>query len=218
MVKRLMAVMLMVALIAAVVSVGGIAEADEPTPPGNVPEDDLAHARQFTYDNGSYGGKVDGNGDGLLFTASEPSVPGAGSASGMYQNIKPNPWGCRIRAEDPHESHRKPGPGHIQAKATINCTIAPPPYTAIVTQDLSRVKGSSIVIEKVKTSSCPSGTGEPECYPNLNKRALMRAYINITCEVGATYRWVHLADARMYVNGVLYSGLSGKARNEKCEG
>ena len=78
--------------------------------------------------------------------------------------------------------------------------------------------GSSIVIEEVKTSECPSGTGAPKCYPGLNEGELMRAYINTPCEIGATYRWVQLAEAVMIVDGVRYSGLLGKARTVYCEG
>ena len=46
----------------------------------------------------------------------------------------------------------------------------------------------------------------------------MRAYINTACEVRATYRWVQLAEAVMIVDGVRYSGLSGKARTVYCRG
>ena len=212
MVKRLMAVMLMAMLIVVVASAGGVAEADgPPTPvPADTPEDDLAHARQLANENGSYGGGTDGNSGALMFMA--------GGASGMSGNITPNPWGCRVKAHNPHESHRNPGPGHTQAKATITCTVAPPQHIVTITQDLSRVTGSSIAIEEVKNSSCPSLRGEPECHPTLRKGTLMMAFINTDCEIGTTHRWVQLADARMYVNGNLYSGLAAKAANVACVG
>lgn len=210
--KRLMAVLLMAVLIVAVASVGGVAEADEPTPvPPSTPEDELADFRQFIYDNGSHG-------DGFLFVASGGNA--AGTAGGVAANIEPNPWGCKIWADHPHESHDNPGPGHIQGKARITCVTAPPQNVATIWQELTRFEGSDDVIMATNNSLCParSGNPRPECYPNLKRRLLMRAFVNVACEVGTTYRWVHIAEGVMIVEGVRYSGLAGSARSEECGG
>lgn len=208
------------------------------TPPvaADEPEDDFEYARQFAIDNGYYGGGSDENSDGLMFMPLDTSVPGTGIPedpsfftgkdglqtalpASVAKSKQPNPWGCRLRAHSPHESSIDPGPGHVQAKADIECDLVPPSHTSIITQDLSRSTGSSIVIEVVKTSSCPAGTGEPDCYPSLDDGGLlMRAYINTECEVGKKYRWVHIADARLYANGTVYSATLGRSRNVKCKG
>lgn len=208
MVKRLMAVMLMALLIAAVASAGGVAEADEPTPPANTPEDELADARQFIYDNGSYG-------DGLLFVASGDSAAGAGGVSAS--NIEPNPWGCRIRVHNPHQPHDPPGPGHVRGKATIECSITPPAgHVAVIWQELSRWEGSNSTIEEDNTSVCPTGDGNPDCYPRLNGRVLMRGYVVTPCEVGQTYVWVQLGEATLTVEGVAYTGFTGNGARVRC--
>ncbi len=82
---------------------------------------------------------------------------------------EPNPWGCKLNVDSPHESRDDPGPGYIQAKANIQCNVAPPPHTASIWQELSKWEGSKFTILRTKTSYCPSGVGEPKCYPNLNK-------------------------------------------------
>ena len=46
----------------------------------------------------------------------------------------------------------------------------------------------------------------------------MRGYVKADCEIGTMYRWIHIAQGRMTVDGVLYSGLSGEALNGECEG
>lgn len=177
------------------------------------PKEELAEIRQSTYDNGSYG-------DGYLLAASGADVAEAGDASGMSRNIQPNPWGCRIYADHPHESGDNPGPGHIQGKGRITCTTTPPPNVANIWQELSRWEGSDSVIMATNNSLCPARVGNPrpECYPNLYKKLLMRAFVNIACEVGKTYRWVHIAEGVMIVEGVRYSGLAGSVRTEKCTG
>ena len=70
----------------------------------------------------------------------------------MYQNIEPNPWGCRIRAHDPHESDLNPGPGNVQAKATIECPVTPPANVATIWQELSKWEGSDLAIEGINNS------------------------------------------------------------------
>ena len=184
------------------------------------PDDDLAHARQFTHDNGYYGGGTDGNGDGLLYMISDASAPGTEVKSGMAMDIEPNPWGCHIRADDPHESDKKPGPGNIQAKAAIECSVAPPDNIATIWQELSKWDGSDFSIEAENESICPSRVGKPRphCYPTLRHSEIMRAYVNTACTIGATDRWVELAEATMTVDGIIYSGLSGSVADVYCEG
>ncbi len=150
--------------------------------------------------------------DGLMVTE------GAHANSGLGTGSVVNPWGCVIRAHDPHESKIDPGPGYVQAKATIECSTAPPLHIASIWQELSKWVGSNFTIEAVKTSYCPSGVGDPDCYATLNGGALMRRYINVPCEVGTTRRYVHLNIRQLTVNGVTYSGLIGSARNVDCAG
>ncbi len=216
--KRLMAVMLMAVLIVAVASVGGVARADEPTPvPANTPEGDLADARQQTYENGSYGGGPDGNSDGLMYMVSDTSAAETADDAGTAMNIQPNPWGCRIRADNPHEPHDSPGPGNIRGKAAINCTTLPPSHVATIWQELSRWEGSDYAIQEVNYSVCPSGQGDPDCYPTrLRNGVLMRGYVVTSCEIGTTYVWVQLAEATLTVEGVTYSGLSGNSETVEC--
>ena len=228
--RRLIQLIAVVAIAAAAVAVATLdtntVSADGPV------EDDFTDVRQFINDNGSFGSGTDGDSGSFMFMSSDtpgldmhgpwfPMNDEVNNYTGMstsMRSFQANPWGCRVKAHSPHESSIDPGLGHVQAKADINCTSVPPPHISIIVQDLSRVAGSSIIIEEVKTSSCPSGDGEPNCHPGLDHNRLMRAYINTPCEIGATYRWIHVAEGRMYVNGTLYSGLSGKARNVECEG
>ena len=46
----------------------------------------------------------------------------------------------------------------------------------------------------------------------------MRIYIKTACEIDGSHRWVQLVEATLTVDGVTYSGLSGKARTARCEG
>ena len=211
---RRLVVMLVMAMVIAIAGVSydaGSAAADEPVPPPTTPEDELADFRQFIYDNGDQE-------EGFLFVGSGDSLAGAAAATAA--NIEPNPWGCKIHADHPHESSDDPGPGHIQGKGRITCTTTPPPNVASIWQELSRWEGSEVVIMATNNSVCPSRLGDPrpECFPNLKKKLLMRAFVNVACEIGTTYRWVHLAEGVMVVNGVRYSGLAGSVRTEECEG
>ena len=144
------------------------------------------------------------------------------SSSSMSNNGVPNPWGCRLEVDNPHESKDDPGPGNAQGKARIKCDTAPPPHVASIWQELSKWEGSDFTIEAEKTSYCPSGTGAPKCYPNLHPRpsnkTLMEAYINAPCEIGTTKRYVQIAFAELTVDGVTYSRLLGKKADVECEG
>ena len=215
MTRRLVAMLVfaMAIAIAGVAYNGGIAAADEPVPPFSTPEDELEDIRQFALDNGSYGG-------GVLFVDSGGSAAGVAGASSTAMNT-PNPWGCAIRVHSPHESSIDPGPGHVQGKADIECVTPPPAgYVATILQDLSRWEGSENVIMAVNYSVCPAGTGipEPECHNNLDGDLLMRAFVNVACEIGETYRWVHLAEATLTVEGITYSSYGARARNVSCDG
>ena len=201
--------MAMVIAVAGVAYNGGIAVADEPVPPPTISEDELADIRQFIYDNGSFG-------DGALLGGSGGSVAGTGSVAA---NIQVNPWGCRIKSDHPHEPHDDPGPGNIRGKAAINCSIAPPTgHLATISQELSRWDGDEGTIEAVNYSVCPSGQGDPDCYPNLKDRVLMRGYVVTDCEIGRTYIWVQIAEATLTVEGVIYSGIHGVGKRVKCTG
>ena len=72
----------------------------------------------------------------------------------------------------------------------------------------------------VNYSVCPAGTGipEPECFNSLDDDVLMRAFVNVACEIGETYRWVHLAEATLTVEGITYSSYGARAKNVKCVG
>ena len=206
--RRLVAILVMAMV--GVVYDAGIAAADEPVPPPTTPEDELADARQFIYDNGSFG-------DGALLGGSGSSASSAGSVAA---NIQVNPWGCRIKADHPHEPHDDPGSGNIRGKAAITCSSLPPTgHVTTILQELSRWDGDEGTIEAVNYSVCPSGQGDPDCYGNkLKDRVLMRGYVVTSCEVGKTYIWVHIAEATLTVEGVTYSGLHGVGKRVECEG
>ena len=130
-----------------------------------------------------------------------------------------NPWGCNFYRDNPHESRRRPGPGYAQAKARIECRVAPPPHVATIWQELSKFEDGDFTVEAVKTSVCPSGAGEPDCYPTLRNKILMQAYINAPCEIGTTKRYVQLAYATLTVDGLTYrSELRGQAGDVNCTG
>ena len=152
----------------------------------------------------------------MVVVSSDQTAYASGSA--IQSGGKPNPWGCRLEVDSPHESRDDPGPGYVQGKARIECNIAPPTHTASIWQELSKWEGSEFTIEQTKTSYCPSEVGGPKCYPTLQRRVLMRAYINAPCEVGTRKRYVHLALAELTVDGVTYSRLRGRANNVKCVG
>ncbi len=200
--KQIRYISVLVVALVGLVAFSGSAYA---TGPG---EDDIDHAR---YTASVDDGHVDDT-DGLMVTEGANTNVGIGTGSVM------NPWGCVIRAHHPHESTVFPGPGFVQAKATIECSTAPPPHTASIWQELSKWEGSNFTIEAIKTSYCPSGLGAPDCYPLLNGGVLMRAYISAPCEVGTTKRYVHLARGLLTVNGVTYSALTGSAGNVECDG
>ena len=214
---RKLAVMMALAMVIAIAGVAygaGSAAADEPVPPFTTPEDDLEDIRQFAFDNGSYD-------DGPLYVDSDGSGAGATGTSSVAQSITLNPWGCAIEAHSPHESSRDPGLGYVQAKATIECDTDPPAgYVATILQDLSRWEGSESVIMAVNYSVCPARTGIPipKCFSGRNDGKIMEAYVNVACEIGETYRWVHLAEATLTVEGIIYSGVSARARNVPCDG
>lgn len=142
-----------VAVVAAVVAVAAMAS--NPTPAAADPGEDEADAMRVVVSDGTGGD-------------SETQASG-----------QTNPWGCDFHRDSPHESTVDPGPGYAQAKARIECTVAPPAHVATIWQELSKWEGSDFTIEAVKTSICPSGVGRPDCHPNLNsKGVLMQAYIN----------------------------------------
>ena len=170
-------------------------------------DDEIDHARATAAVDGHVGET-----DGRMV------AEGANANAGIGTGGVVNPWGCVIRAHHPHESTIYPGPGFVQAKATIECTTVPPPHTASIWQELSKWEGSDFTIEAIKTSYCPSGLGGPDCYPTLSGGVLMRGYISAACEVGTRKRYVHLARGRLTVNGVTYSGLTGSARDVDCDG
>ena len=156
--------------------------------------------------------------DHVVGADGEMATGGINANSAIGAGSVVNPWGCIIRAHHPHESSINPGPGHAQAKATIECTTAPPTHTAETWQELSKWQGSDFTIEAVKTSYCPSGVGQPNCYPTLNGDILMRGYINAPCDIGTTKRYVHLAIGRLTVGDTTYSGLIGSGKDVDCEG
>ena len=212
---RKLAVMMVMAMVMAMAGVaynGGIAAADEPVPPSTIPEDELTDFRESVYENG-------GEGDGFLFVDSDDSAAGATSAS-IAAQITPNPWGCNIRAERPHQAHRSPKRGHIRGKATITCkTLPPADHVATIAQELSRFEGSDHRIMAVNYSVCPSGQGDPECYSSrLYRGALMQGFVTTPrhCEIGKRYVWVHIAVATLTVDGVIYSGLSCDNATIRC--
>ncbi len=211
---RRLVVMLVMAMVIAMAGVaynGGIAAADEPVPPP-IPEDELADFRESVSENGS---------DGEVMLVVDSDGTAAGAAGATASNITVNPWGCRIRAERPHQAREDPDPGHIRGKATITCRTLPPAgHVATVSQELSRWAGSTHTIMAVNYSVCPSGQGDPDCYPNrLRKKALMRGYVTTPrhCQIGRTYNWVQIAVATLTVEGVTYSGLDGDNARIRCE-
>jgi len=212
---RKLAVMMALAMVIAIAGIaynGGIAAADEPVPTPTIPEDELADFRESVSENG-------GDGEALLVVDSDGSAAGATSATAS--NIGVNPWGCRIRAERPHQAHYEPNPGHIRGKATIICSTLPPAgHVATIAQELSRWAGSTHTIMAVNYSVCPSGQGGATCYPNrLRDRALMRGYVTTPrhCQIGKRYNWVHIAVATLTVEGVTYSGLDGDNARITCD-
>ncbi len=214
MVRNLVA-MLAMAIIIAMAGLAydaGSAAADEPVPPFNTPEDELADFRESVYENG---------GDGEVMLVVDPDGSAAGAASATASNITVNPWGCRIRAERPHQASGQPKRGHIRGKATITCRTLPPAgHVATISQELSRWAGSTHTIMAVNYSVCPSGQGDPDCFSNrLRSRALMRGYVTTPrhCVVGKRYNWVHIAVATLTVEGVTYSGLDGDNATIKCK-
>ena len=191
--------------VAAVPLGGGSGDQSEDAPsPGDYDIDRTRHAVSVD------GHVVDA--DGLMVTEGTNANAAIGTSSVA------NPWGCVIRAHHPHESTIDPGAGYVQAKATIECSTTPPAHTANIWQELSKWEGSNFTIEAVKTSYCPSGVGDPDCYPTLNGGVLMRGYINAPCEIGTTRRYVHLALGQLTVDGVTYSGLTGSGRDVDCDG
>ena len=149
---------------------------------------------------------------------SSVGVHGAAGAGAIQTSGQVNPWGCYFHRDNPHESLDDPGPGHAQAKAWIKCRVAPPAHVATIWQELQKW-GLTVTIEAVKTSICPSGVGEPDCYPTLNHRVLMRAYVNAPCEIGTTAWYVQLAYATMTVGGTTYaSGLGSRGADVYCGG
>ena len=211
---RKLAVMMAMAMVIAIAGIAynrGIAAADEPVPPPPISEDELADFRESVYENG-------GDGEALLVVGSDGSA--AGAASATASNITVNPWGCRIRAERPHQAHGNPGRGHIRGKATIICSTLPPAgHVATISQELSRWAGSTHTIMAVNYSVCPSGQGDPDCFSNrLDDGALMRGYVTTPrhCQIGKRYNWVHIAVATLTVEGVTYSGLDGDNATIRC--
>ncbi len=205
--------MIVLSLVVLIAIAGAVAA----VPLGGGPDGQSAHATgpvDDDIDSVRQAAAVDGSVDADGVMATEGNYANAAVGSGTVVN----PWGCRIRAHHPHESTVDPGPGYVQAKATIECTTTPPTHTAEIWQELSKWEGSDFTIEAVKTSFCPSGVGEPDCYPTLNGAILMRGYINAPCEVGTTKRYVHLSIGRLTVDGVTYSGLTGSGRDVDCDG
>ena len=151
------------------------------------------------------------DGAGLMLVAS--------SGDGAMQTRSINPWGCRTRAHDPHESQgSSPGPGNVHGKTTIECNTTPPPHTAEIVQELSKWNGLTFIPVATKTSNCPSRVGAPDCYPNRRGKVLMRGYISAPCEIGTTERYLQIAIGRLTVGAVTYIGYSGNQANVECEG
>ncbi len=212
---RRLGVMMALAMVIAIAGVaynGGIAAADEPVPPPPIPEDELADFRESVNENGS---------EGEVSLVVDPDGSAAGAASAIASNITVNPWGCKIRAERPHQARGRPKRGHIRGKATIICSTLPPAgHVATIAHELSRFEGSDYRIMAVNYSVCPSGQGGATCYPNrLRDRALMRGYVTSPrhCEIGKRYVWVNIAVANLTVEGVTYSGIDGDNATIRCE-
>ncbi len=74
---------------------------------------------------------------GLMVIVSSDEAAGA-SGSAIQSGGVPNPWGCRLEVDNPHESLRDPGRGWVQGKARIKCDTPPPPHTASIWQELSK--------------------------------------------------------------------------------
>ena len=120
-----------------------------------------------------------------------------------------NPWGCVGDPNMPHESERNPGPGWIQAKATISCKIAPPEDAVwIIGQWLQRSSWSGWRTEAgLKESVCPAGTGKPQCATNGK---YMRAYINWDCDKDTWYNYRQIADYQLIVGPRVYYTMNSR--------
>ncbi len=167
----------MVVAIVAVVAATATLAANPMSVAADPGEDDIGLLRQAASVEDDSGPGEDGG--GLMLAAS--------SGDGAMQTRRVNPWGCRTRAHDPHESKgSNPGPGNVQGKTTIECTTTPPPHTAEIVQELSKWNGLTFIPVATKMSNCPSGVGDPDCYPNRKGKVLMRGYISAPCEIGTT--------------------------------
>lgn len=97
---------------------------------------------------------------------------------------EPNPWGCDAISDHPHESTKDPGHGWINAKARTECSSSPPVVLWHMIQRLYRSSWSGWRLVNIKFSSCPVGTGDPDCEDRE-----MQGVISWDCPAGTWYNY-----------------------------
>jgi hypothetical protein len=151
--------------------------------------------------------------DGITYSSPTTEPDFVATSVGTLATTAVNPWGCVVKALNPHSSSP-----YIKAEGQTNCTTVPSGVTIEHQQNLYRSSWSGWRFVGYNDSWCDSGSHSsgqptPQCHP-LWTAPRMQAYVWWNCVAagfqGGWYNYLMTDDSSIRKSGTTYSASDQK--------